>query len=705
MKGGIFTLVLVYLALLTCVQILSTRHFGLAGWSGFSMLAPVVAGALLSMRQTVIVGVVNIASVGLSYGYAIPDLEMGIRILVNIAALCSFALAVLVCRIRLDREARVRRLTIARERLTLLRVASQHIGSTLDVSRTAGEVAEVAVPRFADLVTVDLYESVLRGDEPPDPEQGRGTLRRIAQRSASGNGGGKGDGGGDARGTEEGGGGEFAAPGPATGEAHQNDAVPVRCLVEGATCRATLLDGEDVPGWLGGDARHAGSPGQPVAHSGIAVPLRARGATLGVAVFVRNRRDEPFDADDLLLAEEIGVQAAVCVDNARRYTHEHRTSLALQRSLLPRRLPRIAAVEVATRYLPADSTVGVGGDWFDVIQLSGARVALVVGDVVGHGLYATATMGRLRSAVRTLADIDLAPDELLTHLDDVVIRLGSETEESAEEQEIPGGAVGATCLYAVYDPVGRTCVMARAGHPAPVLVRPDGRAELLEAPAGPPLGLGGLPFEATELSLPEGSLLALYTNGLVDVDHDMARGQESLRQALAGRSTSLETTCDEVLGTVLEGVLPTDDIALLLARTRALDASHVATWDIADEPTAVGRARELADRQLTAWDLRDAAFATELVVSELVTNAIRHADGPLQLRLIREPSALICEVSDSSSTSPHLRRARILDESGRGLFIVANLTERWGTRHGRYGKTIWAELSPAQQQGTELASL
>ncbi|WP_159001329.1 SpoIIE family protein phosphatase, partial [Streptomyces sp. SBT349] len=506
-----------------------------------------------------------------------------------------------------------------------------------------------------------------------------------------------------------------AAPGPRTGESHADSSVPVRCLAEGPSCHATLLGAADIPGWLGvtepgpepadaDEQAHADErePERNGAHSGIAVPLRARGATLGVAVFVRKEREEPFDTDDLLLAEEIGVQAAVCVDNARRYTHEHRTSLALQRSLLPRRLPDLAAVDVATRYLPADSTAGVGGDWFDVIQLSGARVALVVGDVVGHGLYASATMGRLRSAVRTLADIDLAPDELLTHLDDVVIRLGSETEQTEEEQDVPGGAVGATCLYAVYDPVSRTCVMARAGHPAPVLVRPDGRAELLEAPAGPPLGLGGLPFEATELSLPEDSLLALYTNGLVDIDHDMARGQECLRQALTEPPSSLEATCDKVIGTVLDGV-PTDDIALLLARTKALDASHVATWDIADDPTAVGKARMLADRQLTAWQLRDAAFATELVVSELVTNAIRHADGPLQLRLIREPSALICEVSDSSSTSPHLRRARILDESGRGLFIVANLTERWGTRHGRYGKTIWAELSPAQ--GTELASI
>ncbi|MDT0443270.1 ATP-binding SpoIIE family protein phosphatase [Streptomyces johnsoniae] len=700
-KGGAFTLLLVYLALLTALQIWS-GHNNLTGWSAYSVLAPMAASALLTMRATLVVGLLTIVSVIIAYGGSIPGLSSGTRGVIVSSAACSTVLGLVICRIRLNREARVSRLTIARERLTLLRVASRHVGSTLDVRRTAREVTEIAVPGFADLVTVDLYESVLRGEEPAAPDGN--PLRRVAQRSVADEepaGEGAGDGAGDGADGQQ----EEQKQQEEQAEQEKQErtdgkeayegGAPGHRLAQGPDVRARILDDSDVGTWLAANPRYAAQATAGTGRSGIAVPLRARGTTLGVAVFVRHLRADPFDADDLLLAEEIGAQAAVCVDNARRYTHEHRASLTLQQSLLPRRLPEVAAVEVATRYLPADSSAGVGGDWFDVIQLSGARVALVVGDVVGHGLYASATMGRLRSAVRTLADIDLAPDELLTHLDDVVIRLRSETEggeQEGEAQENPAGAVGATCLYAVYDPVSRTCSMARAGHPAPALVRPDGRVEFIDAPPGQPLGLGGLPFEAHEVLLPEGSYLALYTNGLIARDRDMERGQATLRQALSQPAHSAEAACDAVLAAMLDGG-PTDDIALLVARTRALDAAHVASWHIPDDPTAVAHARELAERQLTSWGLEEATFTMELVVSELVTNAIRHADGPIQLRLIREPAALICEVSDNSSTSPHLRRARVFDESGRGLFIVAHLTARWGTRHGREGKTIWAELS------------
>jgi len=243
----------------------------------------------------------------------------------------------------------------------------------------------------------------------------------------------------------------------------------------------------------------------------MVAPLRARGVTLGMAILARHRRTDPFDEDDLFLAEELAARAALCVDNARRYTRERTVALALQRSLLPHHMPRQAAVEVASRYLPAPFRAGIGGDWFDVIPLFGARVALVVGDVVGHGIRASATMGRLRTAVRTLADVDLTPDELLTQLDDIVLRLDREasTDDDADPAEESDGEVGATCLYAVYDPVSSRCSVARAGHPAPTLATPDGRVDLLDVPAGPPLGVGGLPFEVAEFDLPEGSVLAL----------------------------------------------------------------------------------------------------------------------------------------------------------------------------------------------------
>ncbi|MET9866179.1 ATP-binding SpoIIE family protein phosphatase, partial [Streptomyces sp. NPDC006386] len=251
---------------------------------------------------------------------------------------------------------------------------------------------------------------------------------------------------------------------------------------------------------------------------------------------------------------------------------------------------------------------------------------------------------------------------------------------------------GATCLYAVYDPVSRHCCFAGAGHPVPALVSPDGTVELVGLPAAPPLGVGGLPYEATEVEIPEGSLLALYTNGLVENrDRDIDTGVRKLREALARPAPSLDALCDTVLADLLPR-RPADDVALLIARTRALDAGQVATWAVPDDPSAVAQTRKDVVAQLERWGLSDAVFVTELVVSELVTNAIRHAEPPIQLRLIHD-STLICEVSDGGNTAPHLRRARSYDEGGRGLLLVAQLTERWGTRQGATGKTIWAEQS------------
>jgi anti-sigma regulatory factor (Ser/Thr protein kinase) len=327
----------------------------------------------------------------------------------------------------------------------------------------------------------------------------------------------------------------------------------------------------------------------------------------------------------------------------------------------------------------------VGGDWYDVIPLPGARVGLVVGDVVGHGIAASATMGRLRTAVRTLADIDLPPDELLTHLDDIVTHAAAERSDTTDDIR---GEVGATCLYAVYDPVAGTCSLARADHPAPILVRPDGTSGVVDVPAGPPLGLGSLPFEAAEVALPEGSLLALFTDGLLAAG-DVDERTDMLRHALTQPSSSLNALCDGVLRT-LNPEPGGDDSTLLLARPRVFGEDRVATWDVPVDPAAVAEARQRARQQLDSWGLEHVAFVTELVVSELVTNAIRHAAGPVRLRLIRDET-LVCEVSDGSSTSPHLRRARLHDEGGRGLFMVAELTQRWGTRYTRAGKTIWAE--------------
>ncbi|GAA2312422.1 hypothetical protein GCM10010234_66320 [Streptomyces hawaiiensis] len=542
----------------------------------------------------------------------------------------------------------------ARRRLELLSEASTRIGTTLDVRRTAEELAETAAPGLADFVTIDLPDAVLRGEESADPIA---DLRRTV-----------------VHGIREGL--PFTPPGkrvdfgPTTPQ--------LRCLSSGEAVLEPDLNA--AAGWLAQDPEHTAHLLAHV-HSLIAVPLLARGVVLGVASFYR--AGSPFGDDDRSLAQELASRAALSIDNARRYTHERTMVLALQRRLLPHGLPDQDAVEVAHRYLPAESDVG--GDWYDVIPLSGARVGLLVGDVVGHGMLSAATMGRLRTAARSFAELDFPPDEVLTHLDNLVGRLDREDPDGKG-----AGVIGATCLYAVYDPAAQRCLMARAGHPPPAVVHPDGTVTYPDLPAGPPLGLGGLPFDAVEVDLPEGSQLVLYTDGLIEDRHrDVDVVLEQLRAALAHPERAPEETCQAVLDTVAPAH-PHDDIALLVARVHALDPDRIATWELSSDPALVGEVRAAAVRWLSDRGLDETAFAAELILSELITNAIRHGAEPIRVRLLHGQT-LICEVSDASNTAPHLRRAASTDEGGRGLFLVAQLSQSWGTRYLPEGKVIWAE--------------
>ncbi|KIF03031.1 histidine kinase [Streptomyces sp. RSD-27] len=573
------------------------------------------------------------------------------------------------------------RAEVARERLQMLYDAGVRIGTTLDVVRTAEELSEVAVPRFADFVTVELLEPVLRGDE-PSPVEGMHTRMRRA-----------------------------AMSGVRTDQPLQPVGDTIFFAVPTAPMAAALDAGHAVlaadlgaaMGWRAADASGTRMALEYGFHSLISVPLQARGVVLGMANFWRAAdTPEAFDEEDLSFAEELGARAAVSIDNARRFTREHATAVTLQRSLLPRVLPDLSAVETAFRYLPAQA--GGGGDWFDVIPLPGARVALVVGDVVGHGVHAAATMGRLRTAVHNFSTLDMPPDELLGHLDELIDRIDQLEGGGAAGAEGPGGELGdgteepaaditgATCLYAVYDPVSGHCVMASAGHPGPALVHRDGRVEFPELPTGLPLGVGGMPFEAAGLILPEGSRLVLFTDGLLeDRDRDFDAGLELLGRTLARPGRSPDQACADVLAAMLFPA-PSDDIALLIADARRLDPGRIAEWEVPDDPAAVSRVRRAAAAQLEAWGLEELSFTVELILSELITNAIRYANEPIRVRLLDDRN-LICEISDGSSTSPHLRYAATTDEGGRGLFLVAQYAERWGTRYTQRGKVIWAELS------------
>ncbi|MEV6995924.1 SpoIIE family protein phosphatase, partial [Streptomyces sp. NPDC093228] len=448
----------------------------------------------------------------------------------------------------------------ARECLAVLGRAGARLGSTLDVMQAGQELADLAVPLLADYVAVDLEQSISFGEGPPVGIGATGSrlpaFRRAGLASIH-------------QGVPES---PWMRGEPVDVPADSPFAAVLRA---GKSCLEPVLD-TAAGTWVDNVPELARRVRENGMHSIMIVPIRARRALLGVALFVRTTNPVPFHEVDLLLAEELVGRAAQSLDNARQYASQHAAALTLQRNLLPRHLTGGTAVEVASRYLPADVDHGVGGDWFDVIPLSGARVALVVGDVVGHGLHAAATMGRLRTAVHTLADMELPPDELLAQLDDTVQRLG---EEDCDLPDPPTAVAGATCLYAVYDPATRRCTMASAGHPPPAIIDPQGRVSYPDIPTGTPLGVGlGEPFDSVELELAEGSVLALYTDGLIETrDHDIEEGMHRLGTALAQPDRTLDDLCDIATRT-LPDQAPCDDVTLLLVRTRSLNPSRVVTW-------------------------------------------------------------------------------------------------------------------------------
>ncbi|MGP3945437.1 SpoIIE family protein phosphatase [Streptomyces sp. 6N106] len=454
-----------------------------------------------------------------------------------------------------------------RERLALLGRAAKQIGTTLDVMTTAQELTDVAVPALADYATVDLADAVPLGGEPlkrmSEAPSGIPVFRRAGQSSIH-------------SGMPEAaflvGDVVYVPPGSPFLTAlygHQSYFEPVM---------------ETGPGtWLGRGPERRRIIHDTGMHSVMMIPLRARGTILGIAVFTRTDNAVSFSQDDLLLAEELCVQAALSLDNARRYARERAAALALQRSLLPQELSGGTAVDLAGRYMPSDRHERVGGDWMDAIKLPGDRIALAVGDVIGHGINAAAAMGRMRTAVHTLAALDQHPAELLDHLDKVTAQLAETGIWSAGYSSITGG----TCVYAVYDPATRICTLARAGHPPPMLVTPDGHATIADTPVGPPVGIGTGRYESVDLELPEGSLLALFTDGLVESRHaDIDAGLDRLLAALQHPSASLEDLCARVIARMTPDAPPEDDIALLIARTRTDEGSRATAHGEHREPSA-----------------------------------------------------------------------------------------------------------------------
>ncbi|MFI2783075.1 SpoIIE family protein phosphatase [Streptomyces sp. ALB3] len=545
-----------------------------------------------------------------------------------------------------------------RGREVALDAVRDSVGRTLDVDATCRDLVEALVPGYADVGVVEVVDSVLRGETPePGPLAMDVPLRRAAYAGSS----------------------QAAHP---IGD--------VRAALPGTPYQRALTDQRvrvlplaDAP-WADADAARAGSIRKIGAHTLLVAPLTLRGAVLGLVSLYRCGESEPFTEEDIPVAAAMVSRAALGIDNARRYVHEYTIASALQRRLLPQRPVPQPAVETDHLLLPG----GEAGNWFDTIALSGARTALVIGEVAERGIHAATTMGQLRTVVHALAALDLEPDELLARLYDTAARLARERAHLPQSDPLHREPLGATCVYAVYDPFTETCTVVSAGHPAPLVVEPDGAAFVVGLPVGPPLGTPDRsPVAAVSFPLREGSLLVLHSNAL--------RGHAqptsgALRQALMPTDRPMRDLCDAV-AYALPDSPDLHGSALLFARTHAMPADRYAAWELPYDKTAPAAARRLTSKRLADWHLEgDTGDATELIVSELVTNAVRYGRPPVELRLILD-RGLTCEIRDGSTTAPYMKYAGAVDEGGRGLFIISQLASLWGTRYAAEGKTVWSE--------------
>ncbi|MFD8810839.1 SpoIIE family protein phosphatase [Streptomyces sp. NPDC059627] len=550
-----------------------------------------------------------------------------------------------------------------RERLEFLNEVSGKIGTSLDLSRTIVEVSRAVVPRFTDVAGTYLREQVVAGEEFADGVPDTTTMwHRVALEH-----------------TDEPGRWDDVVP---VGEAMPFPAhtpffqcmttgepvlVP-RISVEMGHAIASQFEKRDIRPLITG-------------RSMLVVPLKARNVVLGFMILLRHPEREMFNDMDRVTGAELAARAGLVLDNARMYTYQESVAETLQDSMLPHIPPRMAGCDIATRYLPGTLLGRVGGDWFDSVKLPGARTALVVGDVMGHGLNSAAMMGQLRTAVQTMAALDLPPAQLLRNLDDLAQRLGD--------------SYLATCLYAVYDPIESELHLANAGHIPPVLVRAvDGRSELLDLPTGAPIGVGGVAFESLRVRVDPGDRLVMCTDGLVEMrGEDIGVGLATLCESAAHPAASMDDACDTIIRALNTRGGRKDDVALLMARLNGIEPEDVAEWRLALDPAEVRRARAAVRERLHDWGLARLADPAELMVSELVTNAVRHSHSrPVQLRLIRGET-LLCEVDDDDHTLPTLLSAEPGDEAGRGLRVVSTLAREWGTSRTAAGKTVWFELT------------
>jgi hypothetical protein len=477
----------------------------------------------------------------------------------------------------------------------------------------------------------------------------------------------------------------------------------------------------------------------------IAVPLLGPRGIKGVLAVAGDEPGRSFDQQDVELVEEVAARAGFALENASLYESMRSLALALQHSLLPAHLPTIDGVEVRVGYNPGDES-DVGGDLYDVMELSSGRIGLAIGDVQGRGAHAAAVMGQLRAALRAYAALDMEPAEVLTNLDSLVRGLNE--------------ALLVTCVYAVYDPFTRDCVLANAGHLPPLLAGAHG-CHPMEVPPDVPLGVGGVAFTDHYFTVAPGDTVVLYTDGVVERrGQSVDEGVRGLCDALeaAGAGAGPAVLCRE---TLRAGDGPSDDDQAVLAMRTAVEALPVWRLSLPADPASPSTARSHARAMLKEWSLDAHTETVELLVSELVTNAVRHASGPapaprgpvfdfdaldakpdddeadgvvdlsaleyaltgesateglldnarldgavplspkasrrIEIVMRRGRSMVWVEVHDQDVRTPRVRIASANDEGGRGLFLVDQLSRRWGVRPTPVGKVVWFQLSTRKE--------
>ncbi|MEV0581499.1 SpoIIE family protein phosphatase [Nonomuraea sp. NPDC050310] len=603
-----------------------------------------------------------------------------------------------------------------KDRFGLLERIGERLAGSLNVEETLKRVAEMLVPQFADHCFIELME----GDR---------LVRRVSQHV------------------------QGWTPPPGTWKqvgseisyqaGHYADTAMRRqetILVEDFASSSFPSPGE-------GSARLCGEVGMT---SAIVAPLCVRGETLGLMYLglsnLTDRRSPHYDAFDRDFVGAIATRVALAIDNALLFEEERHTAESFQKHLLPRALPQLDGLDIAVRYYPAAPLAShgqgiqtqVGGDWYDVIPLSAGRVGIVIGDVEGRGAKAAAIMGQLRAALRAFAQDDKPPADILAKLDEWTRVISTpEYDESGAEISVPPIV---TCQYLVYDAWSRELSFANAGHAPPLVLR-DGACEELEIKeVGQPLGVrakgmhADLVYKEETLTLPSGSALLLYTDGLVD----RRPGRES-----GGRMPSDEETlgvlCEQlakVADAPVERIADAatiavpgeidDDMAILVIRSSDTDL-HVEQRTFPAQPIMVGEARRMAADAFTEWNVpEERAELACLLVSEVVTNVVLHAasasiprrelvmEGPplpfeeswdvpgfeeeaigekeFTLRIRRGEESVWVEVFDQDLRLPRIRSAGENDEGGRGLYLVDQLAKRWGSRPTKEGKAVWFEI-------------